>query len=239
MFRSQAGREARLNIITASLGVLAALLTLAVAVLGVTTYRTSQQNSAVQSDANQLRTEKKNLQNEISSTQERVAALNQELNKANAALREARAHSSPTAPPLPTTVPILRPKGDPGYSRIWNGTFAVNSAGVRIGSAGVFPGGPQSWDLAYQPGGGESGWQENSNNGDNGAIYKWQGTGTPDPAWCHREYYDGSDVGLTSAQVGDRDCYADGNGIVGYLQVISVGPNGPTIRAWFWNGPPP
>lgn len=144
--------------------------------------------------------------------------------------------AAPAASPLPSSIPILRPVDDPGFAPVWNGTFTINAAGVRISSSGVTPGNPQDWDLAYQSGGGASGWQMNINNGDNGAIYPYEGSGTPDPAWCQRDYFSANDA--VRAEVGDRDCYADANGMVGYLQVTSITPNGPTIAAWFWKGQP-
>ena len=143
---------------------------------------------------------------------------------------------TPAASPLPSTVPILRPVDDPGFTPVWNGTFTINAAGVRISSSGVTPGNPEDWDLAYQSGGSDSGWQMNINNGDNGAIYPYEGTGTPNPAWCQRDYFSANDA--LTAQVGDRDCYADANGMVGYLQVTNIIPNGPTVVAWFWKGQP-
>lgn len=117
----------------------------------------------------------------------------------------------------------------------------VNSAGVRISSSGVYPGNPQYFNLAYQTGGNSSGWLDASNN-DYGLIFGYEGTGTPGPAWCQRDYSGAGlskDIEQETAQIGERDCYSDRNGIVGYLQVISVGPDGPTVKAWFWKGPPP
>jgi hypothetical protein len=91
----------------------------------------------------------------------------------------------------------------------------------------------------YQPGDASSGWESNVSNSDSGATFACDGTGTPDPAWCQQEYASGDPPMPTVANVGDRDCYADGNGIVGYFQVTSVGGDGPTIVVWFWKGPPP
>jgi hypothetical protein len=153
--------------------------------------------------------------------------------------RTAAASTQPAALPLPTKVPLLRPVADPGFSLVWHGTFTINAAGIRISSSGIFRGNPQDYDLAYQEGGDDSGWQMNSNNGDAGAIYEYDGTGTPDPAFCQRAYENGDVPQTVIAQVGDRDCYADANGMVGYMQVTGIGANGPTVVAWFWKGPPP
>ena len=144
---------------------------------------------------------------------------------------------SPSSP-LSTKAKILIPEDDPGYSPIWRGTLLINPAGVRISNTGLYAAGPNNWDLAYQTGNdGNNGWQENGNNNDDGVIYPYAGTGTPGPAWCHRDFF--TNETTSTAQVGDRDCYGDMNGVVGYLQVISVGPNGPTVKAWFWKGPTP
>jgi hypothetical protein len=146
--------------------------------------------------------------------------------------------ASPTISPLSTRVPILAPTDDPGFSPVWHGTFIVTAAGVSISSSGVYPGTAQDWDLAYQAGGDGSGWQANEYNSDNGSLFEFQGTGTPDPAWCKRESGLGGEATFPSPpQVGQRDCYTDINGVVGYFQVTNVGPNGPTVIAWFWRGP--
>jgi hypothetical protein len=144
---------------------------------------------------------------------------------------------SPTPSSLSNGVQVLVPKDDPGYSPIWHGVFSINDAGVRISSTGVYTADPQNWDLAYQAGGDISGWQENTNVSNAPVVYEYQGTGTPDPAWCNRELYSGNDVSGQLAQVGDRECYGDNNGVIGYFQVTGVGPNGPTIKAWFWKVP--
>jgi hypothetical protein len=145
----------------------------------------------------------------------------------------------PTISPLPTTIPILAPTDDPGFSQVWHGTFTVNAAGVSISSLGVYPGTAQDWDLAYQAGGDGYPWQTNANNADDGSLFAFQGTGTPDPAWCQREFESGSPSFPPPPQAGQRDCYVDLNGMVGYFQVTSVGPNGPTVVAWFWKGSSP
>lgn len=149
--------------------------------------------------------------------------------------------ASPPVSALPIQVPVLKPTDDPGFSPVWHGTFTVMAGGVHITTSGVLPATPQDWDMAYQyqPGDASSGWQSNVNNSDSGATFAFDGTGAPDPAWCQRAYAGGDLPMTTVANVGDRDCYADDNGIVGYLQVTSVGSDGPTVVAWFWKGPPP
>jgi len=145
---------------------------------------------------------------------------------------------APAASPLTTNIPVLKPITDPGFSLVWSGTLIVNDAGVRIASSGIYPGSPTDWDLAYQPGG-DYPWQVNNQTSEDPAIFAYTGTGTPGPAWCRRAFMSDQLTGVGVAEPGDRDCYVDLHGMVGYWQVMSVGPNGPNIAAWFWNGPPP
>lgn len=148
--------------------------------------------------------------------------------------------SSPTSPPLSTNVPLLKPTNDPGFTPIWNGTLTVNDTGLTINDSGVYPASAQDWDLAYQSSNDSSNWLVNNQTSEDPAIFTYTGTGTPGPEWCRRAFE--GDNGLTgggTAEPGERDCYIDLKGVVGYLQVNSVGPDGPTVTAWFWNGPPP
>jgi hypothetical protein len=147
--------------------------------------------------------------------------------------------SPPATSPLSTNIPVLKPVTDPGFTSVWSGTLVVNAAGVRIASSGIYPGSPTDWDLAYQPGGSDYPWQVNNQTSEDPAIFAYTGTGTPGPAWCRRAFISDQLTGVTVAEPGDRDCYVDLHGMVGYWQVTSVGANGPTIAAWFWNGPPP
>jgi hypothetical protein len=150
------------------------------------------------------------------------------------------AAASPSFSALPTQVPVLKPTEDPGFSLVWHGTFTVTATGVHITSSGVFSATPRDWDIAYQADGGNPGWQSNMNNSNAGVTFGFDGTGTPGPSWCQGVYASTSDLpGSSIANVGDRECYVDNTGIVGYLQVTSVGPDGPKVVAWFWKGPPP
>lgn len=146
---------------------------------------------------------------------------------------------TPTVSPLSTRIPILKPTSDPGFSLIWSGKLAINAAGVRIATSGVFPASPEDWDLAYQSGDSDVKWHVNNQTSEDPALFSFATSGTPGPAWCRRAFTSDQLTGTGIAEPGDRDCYIDLHGIVGYFQVISVGSDGPIVAAWFWNGPPP
>lgn len=132
-------------------------------------------------------------------------------------------------------IPVLTPAADSGFKQTWHGSVSVGAAGARILSSGVYQGTPQDWDIAYQPGGGDAGWQMNDNNTDNGYIWYWDGTGTPDPAFCSREYSASSGNEPSLAKLGDKYCYGDTTGLVGYMQVTNVSANGVTLAVWLWD----
>lgn len=145
-----------------------------------------------------------------------------------------------TSSPLSANVPLLKPTNDPGFTPIWHGTLTVNGTGVTINDSGVYPGSAQYWDLAYQSTNESSNWLVNNQTSEDPAIFTYTGTGTPGPEWCRRAFEGDNDLtGGGTAEPGERDCYVDLKGVVGYLQVNNVGPDGPTVTAWFWNGPPP
>ena len=146
---------------------------------------------------------------------------------------------TPTVSPLSTNIRVLKPTSDPGFNLIWRGKLSINAAGVRIASSGVYPASPEDWDLAYQSGNSDVKWHVNNQTSEDPAIFSYTGSGTPGPAWCRRAFTSDQLTGTGTAEPGDRDCYIDLHGIVGYFQVISVGSNGPIVTAWFWNGPPP
>lgn len=145
--------------------------------------------------------------------------------------------ASPATSPLSTHVAIVAPVNDPGFSPVWNGTTTIDDVGLIINSAGVSTGSAQDWDLAYQSNAAFSGYIVNGNTSEDPAIFEYQGSGTPNPEWCRREMTSGNPLPTPPAQPGDMACYVDQNGMVGYLEVISVGANGPTVAAWFWKGP--
>jgi hypothetical protein len=140
-----------------------------------------------------------------------------------------------TTSPLPSQIPVITPTNDPGFQPISHRTLLVNDAGVVINSSGVYAGNAESWDIKYVPGGG---WTFNGQVPEDPAFYNFTGPGTPGPAWCLDKYGSAYEEG-PMAEVGDQYCYVDTNGVVGYLEVTSVGPDGPTVAAWFWKGPPP
>jgi hypothetical protein len=146
---------------------------------------------------------------------------------------------TPAVSPLSTNIPILKPTSDPGFNLVWSGKLAINAAGLRISSSGVYPASPEDWDLAYQSGGDDVKWRVNNQTSEDPAIFSYTGSGTPGPAWCRRAFTSDQLTGTGTAEPGDKDCYIDLHGIVGYFQVISVGSDGPIVTAWFWNGPPP
>ena len=130
-------------------------------------------------------------------------------------------------------IPILAPANDPGFRPTWSGPLTVGAAGVRITSLGVVQGTPQDWDLAYQPGGSDAGWQRSGTSGQ--YLWYWDGTGTPDPAFCSREFSSGSGGAPGIAKLGDKYCYADNTGLIGYMQVTNISPNGVTATTWLWS----
>jgi hypothetical protein len=142
---------------------------------------------------------------------------------------------SATTSPLPSQVSVIPPTNDPGFQPVSHRTLLVNDTGVLINSSGVYAGNAENWDMKYVPGGG---WTFNGQVPEDPAFYNFTGPGTPGPAWCLDEYGSGVEESPI-AEVGDQYCYVDANGVVGYLQVTSVGPNGPIVAAWFWKGPPP
>jgi hypothetical protein len=139
----------------------------------------------------------------------------------------------PSSQSAASTIPILAPRNDPGFKPTWHGSLAVGADGVRITSFGVVQGTPQDWDIAYQPGGSAAGWQRSGSNGQ--FLWYWDGTGTPDPAFCSREYSENSGDAPQTAKLGDRYCYADSSGVIGYMQVTNTGSNGVTAATWLWN----
>jgi hypothetical protein len=116
----------------------------------------------------------------------------------------------------------------------------VNPTGVVINSSGVHPGSAESWNLRFVSNSSDNPeWLNNINADGEGANFNYQETGTPGPALCRALWSEQSYPVEYTVQVGERDCYIDLNGVVGYWQVISVGQNTATITAWFWDGPPP
>ena len=151
-------------------------------------------------------------------------------------------HLGPTSSALQPTpvssvskISVLAPVNEPGFKSAWHGSVAIGAAGVRIASFGVLPGTPQDWDIAYQSGGGDAGWHTNGDNSDNGYIWYWDGTGTPNPAFCNTEHANGAGNEPSMAKLGDKYCYGDDNGLIGYLQVTSIGVNGVTAAIWLWS----
>jgi hypothetical protein len=142
---------------------------------------------------------------------------------------------SATVSPLPSKIPVIAPANDSGFQPVWHGTLLVNDTGVVINSSGVYAGSAENWDIKYVP---DGGWTFNGQVPEDPVFYNFTGPGTPGPAWCLDEY-GSADEQSPLAEVGDQYCYVDMNGVVGYLQVTSAGPNGPTVAAWFWKGPPP
>jgi hypothetical protein len=134
----------------------------------------------------------------------------------------------------PNRVPIVTPMNDSGFTPVWHGLLTVGAAGVRITSSGVHPGTPQDLDLGYQPGGDMAGWQLSGTNSDVGQLWPWKGTGTPDPAFCSREYLNAENGPGGLPNIGDKYCYADHNGVVGYMQVTNIGQNDVSIATWLW-----
>jgi hypothetical protein len=142
--------------------------------------------------------------------------------------------STSTTSPPPSPIPIVPPTNDPGFNQVWHGSVNIDAAGIRIISSGIVQGTPQDWNIAYQAGGSDAGWQFNSDNSDIGYFWYWDSTGSPGPAFCSREYEQASGQEPQTASLGDKYCYGDQRGIVGYIQVTKTGGNGPTVMMWLW-----
>lgn len=136
-------------------------------------------------------------------------------------------------------MPVVAPVTDHGFTLKWHGSAAIGSAGVRVTDSGFQSASQQDYDLLYQPGGADKGWHTNPNGTNGGQEFTWDGTGTPDPAFCNQEYSTSniSQIPIT-AIIGDKLCYVDQNGLVSYMQVTNVDDNGITVAAWTWSPTP-
>lgn len=147
-------------------------------------------------------------------------------------------HATVNSAPSSTSsaIPVVSPKNDADFTIKWHGTSTIGSSGARVTDSGFQAANQQDYDILYQPSGADKGWHENSNNSDNGDLFVWDGSGTPNPAFCSQEYFSGNMSGAAlTPDTGSKYCYVDSNGLVAYMQVTSVDSNGITLAAWIWD----
>jgi hypothetical protein len=138
-----------------------------------------------------------------------------------------------------SSVPILMPVNQPGWSLAWHGTVHIGLAGIVLSASGPHGGDGNDFDLQYVP---------PSSNGGGWVVGQyigtwavWQSENRPGPSSINGLLNSG-DYGSPSsrAYVGDRLCLgSDGRistSIIVYMQIISVDTSGVAADIWLWDG---
>jgi hypothetical protein len=140
--------------------------------------------------------------------------------------------SNPQPQPTGSTIPILAPKNQPGWSLVWDGTEYIGPQGIIVAQTGSQVGNGSNFNIQYVPG---SGWGVGGSWGD---FAYWDYNYRPGPATINGIALandDHTDPRGQLAQAGDRLIYQDSDGtIVSYMQVTRVAAGDVVTDMWLW-----
>lgn len=140
--------------------------------------------------------------------------------------------SNPRPNPTGSTIPILTPKNQPGWSQVWNGSENIGPQGIILAQTGSQVGNGSNFNIQYVPG---NGWGVGGSWGDFGY---WDNTYRPGPAIITgivQAGADHTDPRGQLAQAGDRLFYQSNDGtIVSYMQVTRVAAGVVVTDMWLW-----